>query len=119
GGHVAKVDEVISVLSCFSSIEFAVRERLPSAAGVPGGPKAMVGVSCPPLTSVSGRPARSFPHCSLRLEDPFASGISMDDGPFFEDFRVGAHVRGKVGRIVTEMDNVWFSLLRGNRIRII
>src|SRR5436853_7212932 len=118
GGHVAKGDEVISVLSCFSSNWFAVRERLPSAAGVPGGPKAMVGVSCPPLTSVSGRPARSFPQCSLRLEDPFASGISMDDGPFFEDFRVGAQVRGKVGRTVTETDNVWFTLLTGNSNQI-
>src|SRR5207253_9128910 len=42
----------------------------------------------------------------------------MDDGPFFEDFRVGAQVRGKVGRTVTETDNVWFTLLTGNSNQI-
>ncbi len=34
-----------------------------------------------------------------------------DDGPFFEDFRVGTEMRSKVGRTVTETDNVWFTLL--------
>ena len=37
-----------------------------------------------------------------------------DDGPFFEDFRVGTEMRSKVGRTVTETDNVWFTLLTGN-----
>src|SRR3989441_10792459 len=37
-----------------------------------------------------------------------------DDGPFFEDFRVGTEMRSRVGRTVTETDNVWFTLLTGN-----
>ena len=37
-----------------------------------------------------------------------------EDGPFFEDFRVGTEMRSKVGRTVTETDNVWFTLLTGN-----
>jgi len=46
-------------------------------------------------------------------------GIPMDeDGPFFEDFRVGAQVRSKAGRTVTETDNVWFTLLTGNTNQI-
>jgi len=46
-------------------------------------------------------------------------GISLeDDGPFFEDFQVGTAVQGKVGRTVTETDNVWFTLLTGNTNQI-
>ncbi len=41
-----------------------------------------------------------------------------EDGPFFEDFRVGAQVRSKAGRTVTETDNVWFTLLTGNTNQI-
>lgn len=41
-----------------------------------------------------------------------------DEGPFFEDFRVGTEVRSKVGRTVTETDNVWFTLLTGNSNQI-
>ena len=41
-----------------------------------------------------------------------------DDGPFFEDFQVGTEVHGKVGRTVTETDNVWFTLLTGNTNQI-
>jgi itaconyl-CoA hydratase len=45
--------------------------------------------------------------------------ISMDEeGPFFDDFRVGMQFRGKVGRTVTETDNVWFTLLTGNSNQI-
>src|SRR5437667_9611535 len=41
-----------------------------------------------------------------------------DDGPFFEDFRVGTEMRSRVGRTVTETDNVWFTLLTGNTNQI-
>ncbi len=41
-----------------------------------------------------------------------------EDGPFFEDFHVGTKVRSKVGRTVTETDNVWFTLLTGNANQI-
>src|SRR5205823_14622828 len=41
-----------------------------------------------------------------------------DDGPFFEDFQVGTEVHGRVGRTVTETDNVWFTLLTGNTNQI-
>src|SRR2546427_5075297 len=44
----------------------------------------------------------------------FSEGCMDDDGPFFEDFRVGTEMRSKVGRTVTETDNVWFTLLTGN-----
>src|SRR2546421_12495223 len=44
----------------------------------------------------------------------FAEGCMDDDGPFFEDFRVGTEMRSRVGRTVTETDNVWFTLLTGN-----
>src|SRR3989454_4502786 len=44
----------------------------------------------------------------------FAEGCMDEDGPFFEDFRVGTEMRSKVGRTVTETDNVWFTLLTGN-----
>src|SRR3989454_11348753 len=37
-----------------------------------------------------------------------------DDGPFFGAFGVGTEMRSKVGRTVTETDNVWFTLLTGN-----
>jgi len=41
-----------------------------------------------------------------------------EEGPFFEDFRVGLRFRSKVGRTVTETDNVWFTLLTGNSNQI-
>src|SRR5947199_3954429 len=47
-------------------------------------------------------------------EPPSIRGCMDDDGPFFEDFRVGTEMRSKVGRTVTETDNVWFTLLTGN-----
>src|SRR3989440_5049646 len=48
----------------------------------------------------------------------FAEGCMDDDGPFFEDFRVGTEMRSRVGRTVTETDNVWFTLLTGNSNQI-
>src|SRR2546426_11680577 len=56
----------------------------------------------------------SPPQRSLRFESLFRRGCMDDDGPFFEDFRVGTEMRSKVGRTVTETDNVWFTLLTGN-----
>ncbi len=41
-----------------------------------------------------------------------------EEGPFFEDFRVGLRLRSKTGRTVTETDNVWFTLLTGNSNQI-
>src|SRR3989475_9611815 len=65
----------------------------------------------------SGNPSAddsSGPQRSLRFESLFRRGCMDDDGPFFEDFRVGTEMRSKVGRTVTETDNVWFTLLTGN-----
>ncbi len=46
-------------------------------------------------------------------------GEAMDEeGPFFEDFNVGMKVRGRVGRTITETDNVWFTLLTNNANQI-
>src|SRR2546425_9583975 len=51
----------------------------------------------------------------ITLRPPLSPRDRMDeDGPFFEDFRVGTEMRSKVGRTVTETDNVWFTLLTGN-----
>jgi acyl dehydratase len=36
------------------------------------------------------------------------------NGPFFEDFTVGAHFRSAIGRTITQADNIQFSLLTGN-----
>ncbi len=38
-----------------------------------------------------------------------------EEGPFFEDFAVGATFQSRVGRTVTETDNIWFTLLTGNQ----
>jgi acyl dehydratase len=38
----------------------------------------------------------------------------VNDGRFFEDFKVGDIYRSAVGRTVTQADNIWFSLLTNN-----
>ena len=38
-----------------------------------------------------------------------------EEGPFFEDFAVGAKFQSRVGRTITETDNIWFTLLTGNQ----
>src|SRR5438876_5694527 len=89
----------------------------------------------PPIASVRTAPARSglalpllvgfpvalcLPASFLMPRRPLSKrGISLeDDGPFFEDFQVGTEVHGRVGRTVTETDNVWFTLLTGNTNQI-
>ncbi|MDG6900972.1 MAG: MaoC family dehydratase [Nitrososphaerota archaeon] len=39
-------------------------------------------------------------------------------GLFFEDFRKGVRLKGKVGRTVTDSDNIWFTLLTNNANQI-
>ena len=46
------------------------------------------------------------------------SKLAEDSGKHFEDFKVGAKVDGKIGRTVTEADNVWFTLLTNNTNQI-
>lgn len=41
-----------------------------------------------------------------------------EEGPFFEDFTVGRKVRSRVGRTITDTDNIWFTLLTGNSNQI-
>src|SRR5207247_6136559 len=89
----------------------------------------------PPIASVRIAPARPvlalpllsgfavalcLPASFLMSRRPLSNrGISLeDDGPFFEDFQVGTEVHGRVGRTVTETDNVWFTLLTGNTNQI-
>ena len=36
------------------------------------------------------------------------------EGRFFEDFEVGDIYRCRLGRTVTENDNIWFTLLTNN-----
>lgn len=40
------------------------------------------------------------------------------EGPFFEDFAVGLKVQSRMGRTITETDNIWFTLLTGNTNQI-
>ncbi len=41
-----------------------------------------------------------------------------DDGPYYEDFEVGSKQRSRVGRTLTDTDNIWFSLLTNNSNQI-
>src|SRR5438309_10819338 len=79
-----------------------------------GGRGGLATACCP---GCSGNPsvADSSPHnVHYVSRASFSEGCMDDDGPFFEDFRVGTEMRSKVGRTVTETDNVWFTLLTGN-----
>ena len=75
-------------------------------------------LALPLLSGFAG--ALRLPASFLMSRRPLSKrGISLeDDGPFFEDFQVGTEVHGKVGRTVTETDNVWFTLLTGNTNQI-
>ena len=41
-----------------------------------------------------------------------------DQGKHFEDFQVGARIRARVGRTISETDNTWFTLLTNNTNQI-
>src|SRR5436309_2427202 len=72
-----------------------------------------------PECSSGGRVRSGAPATFITLRGPLSTRDRMDeDGPFFEDFRVGTEMRSKVGRTVTETDNVWFTLLTGNANQI-
>src|SRR5207247_2297816 len=69
--------------------------------------------------SSGGRVRSGAPATFITLRGPLSTRDRMDeDGPFFQDFRVGTEMRSKVGRTVTETDNVWFTLLTGNANQI-
>lgn len=40
------------------------------------------------------------------------------EGRFFEDFEVGDVYRGRIGRTITQADNIWFTLLTNNTNQI-
>lgn len=40
------------------------------------------------------------------------------EGRFFEDFAVGDVYRGRIGRTITQADNIWFTLLTNNTNQI-
>lgn len=40
------------------------------------------------------------------------------DGIYFEDFKVGMRFKGRVGRTVTDADNIWFTLMTNNSNQI-
>jgi len=42
----------------------------------------------------------------------------MDEAPYFEDFKVGQKFKSRVGRTITETDNIWFTLLTNNSNQI-
>src|SRR5438093_3245885 len=75
-------------------------------------------LALPLLSGFAG--ALRLPASFIMSRRPLSNrGISLeDDGPFFEDFQVGTEVHGKVGRTVTETDNVCFTLLTGNTNQI-
>jgi len=44
--------------------------------------------------------------------------MTFNESPYFEDFKVGQKFKSKVGRTVTETDNIWFTLLTNNSNQI-
>lgn len=42
----------------------------------------------------------------------------MASGLFLEDFRSGMKIKGRVGRTVTDADNIWFTLMTNNSNQI-
>jgi len=40
------------------------------------------------------------------------------EGRFFEDFEVGDVYKGRIGRTITQADNIWFTLLTNNTNQI-
>ncbi|NON61365.1 MULTISPECIES: MaoC family dehydratase [Acidianus] len=40
------------------------------------------------------------------------------EAPFFEDFKIGQKFKSKVGRTITDVDNIWFTLLTNNSNQI-
>jgi|BEDMetMinimDraft_2_1075160.scaffolds.fasta_scaffold00141_11 itaconyl-CoA hydratase len=42
----------------------------------------------------------------------------MEEGPYFEDFKVGMKFRSSKGRTVTDADNIWFTLMTNNSNQI-
>ena len=40
------------------------------------------------------------------------------EGRFFEDFEVGDVYKGRIGRTITQSDNIWFTLLTNNTNQI-
>jgi acyl dehydratase len=42
----------------------------------------------------------------------------IQEGPFFEDFKVGMKFKSRIGRTITEADNIWFTLLTNSSNQI-
>lgn len=42
----------------------------------------------------------------------------INKGPYFEDFAIGSRHKSRVGRTITDTDNIWFSLLTNNNNQI-
>jgi len=42
----------------------------------------------------------------------------QNKGPFFEDFKVGQTIKHPRGRTITDVDNIWFTLLTCNTNQI-
>lgn len=42
----------------------------------------------------------------------------MNQGIFFEDIKVGDKFRSEIGRTITDIDNIWFTLLTNNENQI-
>src|SRR3989454_2103943 len=108
--------EVIAVLSCFRAYDSPVcrvfRMDSTRSSGGGGGLATRRCAGCARERSSGRFRAPHNVHYVSRAS--FAEGCMDEDGPFFEDFRVGTEMRSKVGRTVTETDNVWFTLLTGN-----
>jgi itaconyl-CoA hydratase len=46
------------------------------------------------------------------------ANVEKNDGPFYEDFKVGEVLNHYGGRTITDADNIWFSLLTCNTNQI-
>jgi acyl dehydratase len=41
-----------------------------------------------------------------------------EEGPYFEDLDIGMKFKSKIGRTLTDVDNIWFTLLTNNTNQI-
>ncbi|QIW22883.1 MaoC family dehydratase [Sulfolobus sp. S-194] len=44
--------------------------------------------------------------------------LESSEGPYFEDFKIGQRFKSKIGRTLTDVDNIWFTLLTNNSNQI-
>ncbi|AWR95612.1 MaoC family dehydratase [Acidianus brierleyi] len=55
---------------------------------------------------------------NIEKTNPEKKNDPPPSGPFFDDFKVGMKFKSKIGRTITDVDNIWFTLLTNNNNQI-